>query len=445
MNNILAIFGYILFDWAIAPASSIIATFIFPTFFVSSLASMDACQMIHLTSSSHAQCGSLLWGHTATFAALLIAILSPMCGSFADKYNNCKTWIFSCTIITAISCSLLWYAQPGVSWIWLTLACVCINTIAVDIAFVFYNALLPTISTGKNIGRLSGISWAAGYFGSIVALVAILLTLILPEKSWLITNENFANVRVVGPLTGAWLLIFAMPFFLFTPERKARDKRIKRATLRQTLSRAYTIPGLIQYMVARMLISDALTTAFTFGGILASTVHGFSNQEVLLLGIGLNLSAGIGGLLLSNLSLWFDEYMLVIWYTCALLVGGGYITFASTHLHFWIAGLTLSFFIGPVQASTRAVFAKICPKENTAEFFGLYMFSGKATAFLGPAIYTALIYMTGSQKLGMCSIIIILAVAWYLLVTNTQIAEQLKTESNAHADSFDLEPSPAVN
>ena len=441
----LAIIGYILFDWAIAPASALIVTFIFPTFFVSSIADIGACNSISLDATSAEHCGSMLWGYTATLSAICIAFLSPIFGKAADKFNNCKTWIALASIFTALACSMLWFTKPGAPWIWISLLCVGIITVMVDIAYIFYNALLTSIVDNTNVGKLSSVSWAAGYFGSIITLVVILVFLVLPDTPWFISKQDYANIRIIGPLTGLWLIIFSAPFFLFTPDRKKTLAPKQKATMIKTIKRALSIPGLFQYMIARMLISDALVTAFTFGGILASTYHGFSNQEVLMLGIAFNLSAGLGGVLLSNLPYKFNEYDLITYYTFALLVTGVYITLAPNATHFWIAGIGLSFFIGPVQASTRSVFAKLCPKEHAAELFGLYMFSGKATAFLGPAMYTALIYMTGSQKLGMCSIIVILAAAWYLLVTNTQIAEQLKTESDAHADSFDLEPSPAVN
>ena len=51
------------------------------------------------------------------------------------------------------------------------------------------------------------------------------------------------------------------------------------------------------------------------------------------------------------------------------------------------------------------------PQELQTEMFGLYAFSGKATAFLGPAVLAFTTDLFASQRAGMATILIFLLLA----------------------------------
>ena len=48
--------------------------------------------------------------------------------------------------------------------------------------------------------------------------------------------------------------------------------------------------------------------------------------------------------------------------------------------------------------------------------FGLYALSGKATAFLGPAVFGAVTAATGSQRAGLATILVFFVVGMILLL-----------------------------
>jgi UMF1 family MFS transporter len=212
-------------------------------------------------------------------------------------------------------------------------------------------------------------------------------------------------------------MVFALPYFLWVKGDAYVEKKAKR-NLRDLFRTAWNIDGLVQFSIARMLIADALATTFAFGGILASTEFGFSSQDVLVFGLSMNIAAGSGALALSFLCGKQDDYKLTVAYTIGLLLAGIAITLAPNSRDFWLAGLALSFFIGPVQASSRTVYAKLCPEDHRAELFGLFIFSGKATAFIGPALYTSFIYYGNSTRLGMLAVVLLVAIALVLLLSN---------------------------
>jgi UMF1 family MFS transporter len=83
---------------------------------------------------------------------------------------------------------------------------------------------------------------------------------------------------------------------------------------------------------------------------------------------------------------------------------------------FWTVSLLMGLFIGPVQASSRSLLIRIVPKEMITEKFGLFSFSGKATAFLGPWLVANLTLLFNSQRLGLSVIVIFLLLGLLLIV-----------------------------
>src|SRR5690606_5038752 len=128
-----------------------------------------------------------------------------------------------------------------------------------------------------------------------------------------------------------------------------------------------------------------LNTLFAFGGIYAAGTYGFSFQDVLLFGITINITAGIGAIALS----WMDDYLgskltILVSLVCLILLGFP-ILFLHDKTIFWVCALFLCVFVGPVQSASRSLMVRlIADKESSAEMFGLYALSGKITAFMGP-------------------------------------------------------------
>ena len=77
----------------------------------------------------------------------------------------------------------------------------------------------------------------------------------------------------------------------------------------------------------------------------------------------------------------------------------------ETKLWFWVFGLLLGLFMGPAQSASRSMMARIAPAEYRTEMFGLFAFSGRATAYVGPFVLGTLTYVFDSQRVGMSTIV----------------------------------------
>jgi MFS transporter, UMF1 family len=59
----------------------------------------------------------------------------------------------------------------------------------------------------------------------------------------------------------------------------------------------------------------------------------------------------------------------------------------------------------PVQAASRSLLARLAPPEKMTQFFGLFAFSGKVTAFLAPFLVAFVTQQSGSQRIGMAAVL----------------------------------------
>ena len=137
--------------------------------------------------------------------------------------------------------------------------------------------------------------------------------------------------------------------------------------------------------------------------------------EIIIFGIIINITAGIGALLFSYLDDILGPKKVISVSLFFIIILGFFTLIINDKLYFYILGAMIGFFIGPVQASSRSFMTRFIDKKNKGQIFGVYALSGKITAFLGPMLLSITVYIFDSQRVGMGSIIIFLVVGLILL------------------------------
>ena len=392
-----------LYDWAASSFSSVIQTYLFATYFVTKVAVSK-------------ELGVTQWGLMMGLAGIVIALIGPILGSLADQGGHRKGWLFACTLMVIACTAALWFILPDPKYAILGLWLVGIATVAEESSFVFYNALLPAIAPREQIGRWSGWGWAMGYAGG---------TLLLLLSLWLVfgTGDSDAHaVRSTFLLCAGWFALFSIPLFLFVPDPfrpfYANLKELFFKAMRQ-MKGSYRLlrqsKNLFLFLIARMLYTDALISLFAFGGIYAAAQFDMDETRILLFGIGLNISAGLGAALFAFLDDQWGGKKVVLWSLIGLLIASGMALLVQKEASFWFWGLLIGIFVGPIQASSRSYMARLAPRETLNQMFGFFAFSSKVTAFLGPLTVSWITALTGSLRWGMATILVY-ALAGFILM-----------------------------
>ena len=401
--------AWCLYDWANSAFPTVIITFVFAAYFTKGVAPDEVT-------------GTALWGQAMGWSALVVAVMSPLLGAIADHTGRRKPWLFAATFLCVIASAMLWTVLPGPASIMAALVLVALANIAFETGMVFYNAMLPDLVPANRIGRLSGWGWGLGYGGGLICLALVLVLFVQAEQPLFGLDKDAAeHLRIVGPFVAVWIAVFCLPLLMLTPDKPrtavalTKAVRLGLSDLARTFTHARRNARAFKFLIARMIYTDGLNTLFAFGGIYAAGTFGMSFADLIVFGIGMNLTAGLGAFAFA----WLDDRwgpLRVIYVSLiALTILGAAILVISDITLFWIIGLSLGLFVGPAQSASRSLMAHLAPEDIRTEMFGLYALSGKATAFLGPMLVGALTAAFESQRAGMSAVLVFFVVGGVML------------------------------
>ncbi len=405
-----ALFAWCLYDWANSGFPTVISTFVFSAYFTKAVAATEVE-------------GTAYWGWAASASGLAIALASPVLGAVADRTGRRKPWIVVFSVLCIAATAVLWFTRPDPAYVALGLVAFTVANFAFETGGVFYNAMLPDLAPPSMIGRISGWGWGLGYMGGLTCLAIALFGLVQPEQPpFGLDKADAEHVRATALLVAGWFAVFILPFLVLTPDRPrapgdfAAAVRDGLATLWGTLRRIRSHANILRYLVAHMVYTDGLNTLFAFGGIYAAGTFGMSFEELILFGIALNVTAGAGAAAFA----WIDDAIgprrTILIALAGLTILGFVLLIVEAKLWFWVFALPLGLFMGPAQSASRSLMARLAPAHLRAEMFGLYALSGKATAFVGPALLGWATLAFDSQRAGMATVLVFFLAGAVLLL-----------------------------
>lgn len=410
-NQTRGIIGWCLYDWANSAFPTVITTFVFAAYFTKAVAADPVS-------------GTEQWGYAISASALAVAVTGPVLGAIADHAGARKPWIAVLTFICVIATAMLWFTRPDPSDIIWVLFFVALANYAFEMGMVFYNAMLADIAPKPLTGRISGWGWGLGYAGGLLCLAVALVLFVQPDPALFGLDKSASEpIRATALLVAVWFAVFSIPLFLYTPDAPASGLSVTAAVRRglcefiATIRRLRDYAQIVRFLIARMFYADGLTTLFAFGGIYAAGTFGMGFSELIVFGIALNVTAGLGAAAFG----WVDDALgskkTIMIAVSALIVLSTAVLLAPSKTWFWILAMPLGIFVGPAQAASRSMMTHLTPPDVRNEIFGLYALSGKATAFMGPALLGWVTAMADSQRIGMATILVFFGIGLLLLLT----------------------------
>ncbi|NYF09391.1 UMF1 family MFS transporter [Leifsonia sp. AK011] len=422
--------SWALWDWATQPFNSVILTFVFASLYLvsDSFLPADIASLPEGNATREAALAQLSsgYGWATTAAGILILLLAPVLGQRADASGRKKRLLLLFTALLAILQFALFFVFADPAYFWYGAIILALGAVVSEIAGVNYNAMLVQVSTRKTIGKVSGLGWGLGYIGGIVALVIVVL---LNTFEWfgLDTSGGLAY-RLIAVGAAVWTVIFSLPLFFNVPEAPATGGEASKvgffrsyALLVRDVAALYKNPEsrpTFWFLLASAIYRDGLAGVFAFGGILAAVAFGFTDNEVILFGIAANLVAGISTIFAGRIDDRFGPKAVILFALFGLVIMA-VLVFAlhdTGTVVFWIGGLTLSAFVGPAQAASRSLLARVTPEGRQGEIFGLYATTGRVASFLSPALWASFIVIFGATIFGVLGIALVLLVGAILMV-----------------------------
>lgn len=433
-----ALLSWALWDWGSAAFNAVVTTFVFSTYLASRAFVDPALVRAEGSSATAAAAVERELAHNAatvstalTIAGLVVALVAPAIGRLADTSGHRKRSVFIATIGIVLSIVGMVFVAPEQPYLVLGAALIGIGTVAYEIACVGYNAMLGQVATGPKTGRVSAIGWAAGYFGGIVLLIVLLVLCIqdfgVEGKGGLLqlpatVASGQWDVRVAIGIAAVWLAVSSIPLFVVVPEAPADPSRrgslwSAYADLGRDIARLWrTRRNVLAFLLASAVFRDGVGAVFTFGGIIAAQVFGFSPSGVIMFAIVANVVAGISTVVSGRLDDRFGSRPLIMVSLVGLSVFGTAVLFAgSAQVSFWVLGLGLCMFVGPVQSSSRAYLAKLATPGREGELFGLYATTGRAASFIAPALFGVAVTIGGSTRYGILGVVVVLIAGLVLM------------------------------
>ena len=392
------IISWSFYDFANQPYTTLIITFIYSAFFVNYIAPNEIE-------------GTFLWANAISMTAIIVAFLSPLLGAFADETGYRKFFLVFFTLLCSLFTALLYFPEKGD--LSLAIAFVIISNIAFEMGCVFCNSYLKELSNDKNIGRVSGNAWGLGFLGGLSALFISFA---------LFDVNNPQEVKQICVFVAIWFVLFSLPTFIFLKDSK-RTKITKKdisssfTSIYTTFKEIKNYKKVVNFLIARLFYNDGLITIFALGGVYAVGSLNFTMNEVLILGIILNVFAALGSFVFGS----YEDKIgtrNVINLSLVILIISTILAFVAPWTNypkevFWIAGVLLGSMIGPNQSCSRSYMSQIIPVNKKNEFFGFYALTGKATSFLGPLLF-GLITKFYSQQMALLSVVVFFIIGWLL-------------------------------
>lgn len=404
--------------------------------------------------------GQAIWSNVHTVAGIIIALTAPILGAIADAGGRRKPWLALFWLLLAAASAALWFAKPDDSGLPLALVIVLlvVSFVSFEYTAVFHNAMLPAIAPDRRVAALSGLGLALGNLSGVILFVFMLLAFALPglvqwsfvaAQPWFgIDQAAHEHERLSGVLVAIWLVVFGLPLFLLTPDQTRTALNPVQAVRHGLRSLAHTLRSLRHYrnvalyLLARMIYNDGKTAILIFGGVYAAGVFHWQALHMIVYGIILSIFAVLGGVfggwlddrfgsqrailisiggtivgLILSLSMTPDTILYVIPYDTARPPVHDLPFFRTCpEIIYVLLVIVIAVFITAAYANSRTMLARIAPVPKMAEFFGLYAFSGTATAFLAPFIVGRFTTWFESQRAGMAAILILLCAGFIVML-----------------------------
>lgn len=320
------------------------------------------------------------WAYAGSVATALVAIIGPICGSMTDQKGFKKPVFILSMLLGAVGCVALGIAS---SWM-LFLVIFVIAKVGFSSSIVFYDSMLPEVTTEERMDKVSSMGYAYGYIGSVIPFV-ICLALVLCYEMIGITQST--AMIIAFAITGIWWIICSLPLakrYHQTAyiERRKNPIRETFAELGSTIAHAFKHPKIALYLISFFFFINGVYTIIDMATAYGTSL-GLDTTGLLLALLLTQVVAFPFAILFGRLASKVRPGKLIK--ICILCYTGitMFAVFLVAQWQFWLLAVLVGMFQGAIQALSRSYLGKIIPAERSGAYYGLMDICGKGASFLG--------------------------------------------------------------
>jgi UMF1 family MFS transporter len=328
-------------------------------------------------------------GFGNSIASLFVALMAPFLGAIADKGSAKKKFLIFFAYLGVLMTAGLFLIHKG-QW-GLAIFVYVMGVIGFSGANVFYDAILPSITTADKIDYVSSLGFSMGYLGGgLLFLINVLMTLI-PQSFGL--PDPAAAVRFSFLSVATWWGLFSIFTIAWVPEDESAVKvkmgeSIVTSGIRQlvnTFKKVRHLETVFLFLLAYWFYIDGVDTiirmAVDYGLSLGFEPNDLVVALLLVQFVGFP-AALVFGKLGERWGVRKAIYLAIGIYMC-ITVGG---TMMTRKEEFYVLATVIGLVQGGIQALSRSYYSRLIPKNQAAEYYGFYNMLGKFAAIIGPAL-----------------------------------------------------------
>ena len=331
------------------------------------------------------------WGYAGSVSTLIVAIIGPVCGTLADHRGYKKPIFLLCMLLGAVGCAAL-----GAAWSWLSFLIIFVAAkVGYSSSLVFYDAMLPEVTTDRRMDTVSSMGYAYGYIGSVIPFIVCLVLVLGADKF----GMSAGTAMVISfLLVAAWWTVCTLPLLKdyrqkAYVEQGSHPFRDSFRRLAETLREARGQKHIFLYLLAFFFFIDGVYTIIDMATAYG-TALGLETTGLLLALLLTQFVAFPCSIVFGRLSARYDTGLLIK--VCILAYTGItlFAVFLQSQWQFWTLAVLVGMFQGGIQALSRSYLGKIIPAERSGEYYGLMDICGKGASFLGTTVVALVSQLT---------------------------------------------------
>jgi UMF1 family MFS transporter len=396
-----------MYDWANSACATTVMAGFFPVFFKQ-----------YWSAGAAATESTFRLGLANSLASLLIVVMAPLLGAIGDYLGRRKRMLLVFAFLGVLMTGGLYLVGEG-EW-QLAAGVYVLAVFGFSGSNVFYDSLLPFVSSHDNLDRTSALGFSLGYLGGGVLLgLNVLMTL---KPQWFGLADAALAVRLSFVLVALWWLVFSLPLMVLVPEPENHPHGVTPRVfgigfrrIGNTLHKIRRMRHVWLFLVAYWLYIDGVDTIVRMAVDYGLSL-GFEQKSLILALLITQFTGFPAALLFGRIGSRFGPragiFLALLIYTVVTLRGA----LMDSAEDFYQLAFAIGLAQGGIQALSRSFYARMIPEGHTAEFFGFYNMLGKFAAILGPLMIGLVGNMTGSPRAGILTLLVLFVAGAMLLV-----------------------------